>query len=94
MIEDASQESLYNQDIGEEETEKGMMAKGDVERLFDSMPNKRYVHVIRRLVLEGWEPEQLAREMNITTANLYNIKRRAMVQLTNAALKDIKEYGK
>ena len=94
VIEDASQESLYNQDIGEEETEKGMMAKGDVERLFDSMPNKRYVHVIRRLVLEGWEPEQLAREMNITTANLYNIKRRAMVQLTNAALKDIKEYGK
>ena len=32
--------------------------------------------------------------MNITTANLYNIKRRAMAQLTRVALNDIKEYGK
>ena len=39
-------------------------------------------------------PEQLAREMNITTANLYNIKRRAMAQLTQVALNDIREYEK
>jgi len=65
-----------------------------MERLFDYMPNKRYVMVIRRLILEDWEPEQLAKEMNITTANLYNIKRRAMAQLTRVALNDIKEYGK
>ena len=57
-------------------------------------PNKRYVYVIHRLILEDWEPEQLAQEMNITTANLYNIKRRAMAQLTRVALNDIKEYGK
>jgi hypothetical protein len=36
----------------------------------------------------------LAKEMNITTANLYNIKRRAMAQLTRTALKDIEVYGK
>ena len=71
-----------------------MTAEGDLERLFIKMPNKRYVYVIRRLVLEDWEPEQLAEEMNVTTANLYNIKRRAMAQLTKVALKDIKEYGK
>lgn len=50
--------------------------------------------VIRCLILEDWEPEQLAQEMNITTANLYNIKQRAMAQLTCVALNDIKEYGK
>ena len=67
---------------------------GDMERLFDNMPNQRYAYVVRRLVIDGWEPEQLAKEMKITTANLYNIKRRAMAQLTRAALKDIKKYGK
>jgi hypothetical protein len=36
----------------------------------------------------------LAEEMGITTANLYNIKRRAMVQLTRAALNDIRKYGR
>jgi hypothetical protein len=52
------------------------------------------VYVIRRLILEDCEPEELAREMNITTANLYNIKRRSMAQLTRIALNDIKKYGK
>jgi len=58
------------------------------------MPTKRYVYVIRRLILEDCEPEELAREMNITTANLYNIKRRSMAQLTRIALNDIRKYGK
>lgn len=58
------------------------------------MPTQRYVYVIRRLVLEDLEPEQLATEMGITTANLYNIKKRAMAQLTRVALNDSKEYGK
>ena len=58
------------------------------------MPTKRYVQVIRRLILEDCDPEELALEMNITTANLYNIKRRAMAQLTRIALNDIKAYGK
>ena len=69
-------------------------AKGDLERLFQHMPTKRYAYVITMLLLEDWEPELLAKEMNITTANLYNIKRRAIAQLTRVALKDIKEYGK
>ena len=94
VIEDTTPETPYCQDIGDEDTVLSVIAKGDIERLFDSMPNKRYVHVIRRLILEGWEPEELAQEMMVTTANLYNIKRRAMAQLTSAALKDIKEYGK
>ena len=94
MIDDTSQETPYDGYNQTVDIENDMISEGDVERLFNNMPNKRYVHVIRCLILEEWEPEQLAHEMNITTANLYNIKRRAMAQLTRVALKDIKEYGK
>lgn len=93
MIEDNSQETLYDgQDQVAPKTNTG--AECDLERLFEAMPTKRYVYVIRRLILEDCEPEELAREMNITTANLYNIKRRSMAQLTRIALNDIKKYGK
>ena len=94
MIDDTSRETPYDRCQQTAYNEKDMTAEGDMERLFNNMPNKRYVYVIRRLILEDWEPEELAREMSITTANLYNIKRRAMAHLTRAALKDIKEYGK
>ena len=94
MIDDTSQETPYDGSQQTADSESDMTAEGDMERLFDNMPNKRYVYVIRRLILEDWEPEQLAKEMNITTANLYNIKRRAMAQLTRTALNDIKKYGK
>ena len=94
MIDDASQETPYNMTTAERLNSQDVSDVGDIERLFDSMPNKRYVYVIRRLVLEGWKPESLAQEMNVTPANLYNIKWRAMAQLTKVALKDVKEYGK
>ena len=94
LIEDASQETPYDGRQQMADTDKDMTAEGDIERLFNNMPNKRYVYVIRRLILEDWEPDKLAKDMSITTANLYNIKRRAMAQLTCAALNDIKEYGK
>ena len=90
VIEDVSHEPLYI----ETDCAEDKHANIDLERLFDKMPNKRYVEVIRLLMIEDREPEQLAQEMNISTANLYNIKRRAMAQLTRTALKDIEEYGK
>lgn len=94
MIDDTSQETPYDGRSQTADTEKDMTAEGDMERLFNNMPNKRYVYVIRCLILEEWEYEDLAKDMNITTANLYNIRRRAMAQLSRAALNDIKEYGK
>ena len=69
-------------------------AKADLERLLKQMPTPRYANVIKMLLIEDWEPNNLADKMGITTANLYNIKHRAMVQLTRIALNDIKEYGK
>lgn len=94
LIDDTKQEDLYYEQEQQDVSEQNESAEGDVHRLFDKMPNKRYVYVIQRLILDDWEPEQLAKEMNIATANLYNIKRRAIAQLTHVALNDIKEYGK
>lgn len=94
MIDDTSQETPYDGRQQAADAERDMTAEGDMERLFDNMSSKRYVYVIRRLILEDCEYEDLAKEMNITTANLYNIRRRAMAQLTRAALNDIKKYGK
>ena len=94
MIDDKSQETPYEGSNQTVASESEMTTTDDLERLFDAMPTKRYVHVIRRLIIENCESEQVAQEMNITTANLYNIKRRAMAQLTRTALKDIHEYGK
>ena len=94
LIDDTSHKSPYNGQEQQPATKQDDSAEGDIRRLFEQMPNKRYVYVIQRLVLDDLEPEQLAKEMNVTTANLYNIKRRAMAQLTHVALNDIKEYGK
>ena len=94
LIDGMSQDTPYDGRQQTADAEKDMTAEGDVERILDKIPNKRYVYVIRRLIIEDWESDELAKDMNITTANLYNIKRRAMAQLTRVALNDIKEYGK
>lgn len=76
------------------EEESAMTARMDVERLFALMPNKRYVYVIRRLVLQEAEPKVVAQELDTNVDNLYNIKKRAMAALTDVALKDIEKYEK
>ena len=53
----------------------------DVHNGLAKMPNSRYRMVIQQLDLYEVEPDKLAKEMNITTANLYNIHRRALQQL-------------
>ena len=55
--------------------------KMDVRKAIDKMPNERYKYVIVELELKEREPEELAKEMNITIDNLYNIRRRARLQL-------------
>lgn len=53
----------------------------DIHDGLSRMPNSRYRMVIQQLDLYEVKPEELANEMNITTANLYNIHRRALQQL-------------
>lgn len=69
-------------------------AQTDLERLLNDMPNKRYAFIIKQLIVKDVNPDDLAQEMGISTANLYNIKTRAIRQLTSVALKDIEYYGK
>ena len=91
LIEDTTNETL----IEEEDIKDNPIASVlDVQRLLDAMPNKRYAYVIRKLIIEEYTPEELSVEMHITTDNLYNIKRRAMMQLMQVALNDIRAYGK
>lgn len=76
-------------DVSEATTE----AHFDTERLLGAMNNARYVIVIRELCLSERDPAEVAEEMGITVANLYNIKKRALAALTKVALKDIKHYA-
>ena len=93
MIDDTSHETPYdyNDVLLSDDI---ISAQMDMQNLLMLMSNKRYAYVIRKLILEDCSPEQLAEEMGITTANLYNIKRRAMAQLTQVAINDVKEYDK
>lgn len=74
------------------DSDSARQAHSDLERLFLLMPNKRYVSVLRQLVVNDQDPERVALDMHITTANLYNIKRRAIAELTHIALKDRNSY--
>ena len=92
LIEDNSKETpLEEKDIITHTTSVSSL---DVQRLLEAMPNKRYAHVIQKLMIEEFSPEELAVQMHVTTDNLYNIKRRAMMQLMQVALNDIRAYGK
>lgn len=94
MIENEREEPPTEKKDDDMTSETTTASSMDVERLLAAMDNQRYIDVIRKLVLEDMSPEELADEMNITTANLYNIKKRAMRQLTQVALADIKNYKK
>ena len=96
-IEGSRRESFYSEGsmapYGEKVDDIGRyQASDDIERLLAMMSNMRYFDVIRRLILEEVEPDELAAEMGVTVDNLYNIKRRAMSQLTRVALNDIRKY--
>jgi RNA polymerase sigma factor (sigma-70 family) len=76
------------------EEERQTTARMDIEYLFSLMPNKRYVYVINRLVLQEAEPCEVAQELGTNVDNLYNIKKRAMASLTAIALKEVEKYEK
>ena len=76
------------------DSEQAMTAQMDIDHLFELMKNKRYTHVIRRLVLEEAEPKTVAQELGTNVDNLYNIKKRAIAALTKTALKEAKRHEK
>jgi len=76
------------------DNERRIVAKMDIERLLSLMPNRRFVYVIRRLILEDAEPKTVAFELGTNVDNLYNMKKRAIAALTQIALKDVEKYGR
>ena len=96
LIDDESKDALLDSVAQTEaiNNEKKVMAKIDMERLFALMPNRRYVYVIRRLVLQEAEPKVVAQELKTSVENLYNIKKRALAALTDIALKQAEKYEK
>lgn len=53
----------------------------DVRQAISRIPNTRYRYVIEKLDLQDVSPENLASEMGVSVDNLYNIHRRALLQL-------------
>lgn len=52
----------------------------DVERTLDRMPNRRLARVIRLLLIEEREVEEVSRMLETTVSNVYNLKHRAIKQ--------------
>ena len=91
VIDNESQEPLVNSGNNLSYVESSQ-AKMDVESLLRQMNNHRYALVIHLLMIEEKSPEEVAKQLSITVANLYNIKRRAMKALVEVALKDKRSY--
>lgn len=53
----------------------------DIHDALNRMQNIRYRQVIEMLDLKEMRPDLLAEQMNVTVDNLYNIHRRALLQL-------------
>lgn len=75
-----------------EDTMSAFEAKEYLEYLFSKMSNKRYVDVIRALVLEDKKPKNIAMFMGITVDNLYNVKKHALDALTKIAIEERDRY--
>lgn len=87
VIDDNPADSLYLMD---EPTAETGSVEEDIRRLIAAMKNPRYRLVIRKILLEGVEYEELAEELHTSVANLYNIKSRAMKEFSALVSK---EYG-
>lgn len=55
----------------------------DIDSTFAKMTNELYVQVLRWMLIEGYDADEVAVKLNKTVANVYNIKHRAIVQFVN-----------
>lgn len=88
VIENESSEPLYPSDEPYYEPGAKDDIRRDVRELLARMPNPRYRMVLQKLLLEEVEYEELATQMGITVANLYNIKRRALSEFAAIVVKE------
>ena len=57
----------------------------DVAALLDQIENERYRMVLKKVVLEGMDYDELEKITGLKKSNLYNIKKRAMAELERIA---------
>lgn len=88
VIDETSTEPLYPMGESAFEPLETETIKQDLNRLLELMHNPRNKMVLKRIMIDDVDYEDLAIEMNTSVANLYNIKRRALVELTAIALKE------
>lgn len=88
VIDDRSTSHLLDRTAkqGEVSHETRNDARIDMDILLNKMPNPRYAMVLRRLIIEDADPQDVAEEMDIKIENLYNIKKRAIAALMRIAL--------
>jgi transcriptional regulator len=55
----------------------------DINATFQSMENKRYVKVLKWILVGGYNSEEVAKMLDTTESNVYNIKHRAIVQFAH-----------
>ena len=60
----------------------------DLKALLSNMKNERNRYVLEKLFIEAYDYDELAKMMGISKANLYNIRKRAVDELSQIALRD------
>ena len=92
LIDNTSKETLYSKEESIIDPYEESDKKIDMEILLNRLAkkNERYSYVLRRLFIEDTDYGDLAKELNIQISNLYNIKKRAIHELTKIALEDAK----
>lgn len=91
VIEEKSSEPLYPVDEPSFEQVETEQVRSDIRKMLSMMRNERYRRVLKCLFIDGMDYDELAEDMNTSSANLYNIKKRAWAEFTAIVLK---EYGK
>lgn len=91
IIENQSKEPPYIE--GESiEPHESVAISMDLKSIISRIDNPRYRLVLYKLMLEDAAPEAVAKQMGVTVANLYNIKKRAMSAFLTIAKQD--DYGR
>lgn len=88
VIEDKASDPLYERDEPYYFPRELTDAQVDMIALLKRMHNDKYRFVLEQYYLRGAEFEEIADALGTTTANVYNIKRRALTKLTVLVLDD------
>lgn len=93
LIENNSSETQIEQTKNSISYDMTIDSKLDIHSAINQISNARYRMVIEKLDLEDVAPETLAQEMNVSVDNLYNIHRRALLQLRLIMTRKEDYYG-